>query len=404
MIEQITIHSARISSLFTELHTKKPFARKNDLCYYEADYWLSGRTPSRMGRHPPEFFRNSGRAPRGNPAPYFDMSNDNEPTIPPADGNAPNAEAGNDATPAVPAAPANEEPEAAKSDDSLEFPDKEFEALEKASSEIADASAPVEKQEAAEPEQEEEPEGMGFLDHLEELRWRLIRTGIAFLVAAIASAFYSEFLVNEVLIRPLKESGPNIHLQNLVPYGQISLYLQVVVFAAFVLAFPYLVWEIWKFVEPGLHETERAASRFMILFISICFFSGIAFGYFVFLPISLKFFAGFGSDLITNNIAVQDYISFFMGTLLTTGLVFELPFISYVLSKIGLLTPAFMRFYRRHAVITLLVVAAIVTPSTDMVTQMVIAVPMLLLYELSIFVSGRVQKNRNKKLMQENAA
>ena len=142
----------------------------------------------------------------------------------------------------------------------------------------------------------------------------------------------------------------------------------------------------------------------MILFISICFFTGIAFGYFVFLPISLKFFAGFGTTLITNNISVQDYISFFLGTLLTTGIVFELPFISYVLSKIGLLTPAFMRFYRRHAVVTMLIVAAIVTPSTDMVTQMVIAIPMILLYEISIFISGRVQKNRNKKLMEESAA
>ncbi|NTV82555.1 twin-arginine translocase subunit TatC [Chlorobaculum thiosulfatiphilum] len=245
---------------------------------------------------------------------------------------------------------------------------------------------------------------MGFLDHLEELRWRFIRAGIAFVVAAIVTAFFSDFLVNQILIKPLKESGPNIHLQNLVPYGQISLYLQVIVFAAFVLTFPVLVWQIWEFVEPGLHETEKAASRFIIFFISICFFSGIAFGYFVFLPISLKFFAGFGSDLIVNNIAVQDYISFFMGTLLTTGLVFELPFVSYVLSKIGLLTPAFMRFYRRHAVVTLIVIAALVTPSTDMVTQAVIAIPMILLYEISIYISAGVQKKRNKKLMQESAA
>ncbi len=332
------------------------------------------------------------------------MSNENEPTIPPANGQGNGADSGNRDETALQPQPAKEEQDEQKNGEGVDFPDEEFEALEKASGEMAETTAPVAKQEAAEPEQQEEAEGMGFLDHLEELRWRLIRAGIAFLVAAIASAFYSEFLVNEVLIRPLKESGPNIQLQNLVPYGQISLYLQVVVFTAFVLAFPFLVWQIWQFVEPGLHESERAASRFMILFISACFFSGIAFGYFVFLPISLKFFAGFGSDLIANNIAVQDYISFFLGTLLTTGLVFELPFISYVLSKIGLLTPAFMRFYRRHAVITLLVVAAIVTPSTDMVTQMVIAIPMLLLYELSILVSGRVQKNRNRKLMQESAS
>lgn len=332
------------------------------------------------------------------------MSNENEPTIPPVNGQGSGADSGNSDEMALQPQPAKEEQKEQKNGESPDFPDDEFEALEKASSDLAETSAPVATQEAAEPEQQEEPEGMGFLDHLEELRWRLIRAGIAFVVAAIVTAFFSDFLVNQILIKPLKESGPNIHLQNLVPYGQISLYLQVIVFAAFVLTFPVLVWQIWEFVEPGLHETEKAASRFIIFFISICFFSGIAFGYFVFLPISLKFFAGFGSDLIVNNIAVQDYISFFMGTLLTTGLVFELPFVSYVLSKIGLLTPAFMRFYRRHAVVTLIVIAALVTPSTDMVTQAVIAIPMILLYEISIYISAGVQKNRNRKLMQESAS
>ncbi|NTW54458.1 MAG: twin-arginine translocase subunit TatC [Chlorobaculum sp.] len=326
------------------------------------------------------------------------MSNENEPTIPPADGTGAGAESVNETKPAVPAVIEEKE---AKSTESLEFPD-DFEKLETAAKDSSDGDE--HKTEPTTSGEEETHEGMGFLDHLEELRWRILRGGIAFLVAAIACAFFADFLVNDVLIRPLIQSGTNIHLQNLVPYGQLSLYFQVVFFSAFMLAFPYLAWEIWKFVEPGLHETERSASRFMILFISICFFTGIAFGYFVFLPISLKFFAGFGTSLITNNISVQDYISFFLGTLLTTGIVFELPFISYVLSKIGLLTPAFMRFYRRHAVVTMLVVAAIVTPSTDMVTQMVIAIPMILLYEISIFISGSVQKNRNKKLMEESAA
>jgi sec-independent protein translocase protein TatC len=244
---------------------------------------------------------------------------------------------------------------------------------------------------------EESESGMSFLDHLEEIRWRLFRAGIFFVIATVICGVYADFLVNQVLIGPLQKSGPNIVLQNLVPYGQISLYLQVVFFSGFILSFPALVWQIWQFVEPGLHETERKASKFIILFISVCFFTGIAFGYFVFLPISLKFFAGFGTSLIRNNIAVQDYVSFFLGTLLTAGLVFELPFISYVLSKVGLLTPAFMRFYRKHAVVVMLVVAAVVTPSTDMVTQLVIAVPMLILYEISIFISARVQRNRNRE-------
>jgi len=236
---------------------------------------------------------------------------------------------------------------------------------------------------------------MNFIDHLDEIRARLIKAGIALLAVTALAAAFADTLVNEVLIGPLKRSSDTITLQNLVPYGQISLYLQVVFFTGFVGSFPIIAYQIWKFVEPGLHENERRASRFVILFISLCFFAGISFGYFVFLPISLTFFAGFGSTLIANNIAVQDYISFVMGALLTTGLVFELPFISYILSKIGLLTPAFMRFYRKHAIVTLLIVAAIVTPSTDLVTQLVIGIPMILLYELSIWISSYVNRKNN---------
>ncbi|RDD30248.1 twin-arginine translocase subunit TatC [Prosthecochloris sp. ZM] len=234
---------------------------------------------------------------------------------------------------------------------------------------------------------------MHFIDHLDELRQRLIRSGIALLVITGLCALYSDVLVNNILIAPLKNSSDTIVLQNLVPYGQISLYLQVVFFSGFILSFPYTAWQIWQFVVPGLKDIEKSASRFAILFISLSFFAGIAFGYFVFLPVSLTFFAGFGTPLIENNIAVQDYISFFVGALLTAGLVFELPFISYVLSKIGLLTPAFMKFYRKHAIVALLIIAALVTPSTDLVTQLVIAVPMILLYEISIWISGYVNRN-----------
>ncbi len=243
-----------------------------------------------------------------------------------------------------------------------------------------------------EPEQEGE---LNFIGHLEEIRSRLIKSTIALVIVMALCANYADFLVNEILIGPLKRSSESLVLQNLVPYGQVSLYLQVVFFSGFIISFPFIAWQIWQFVTPALHEHERKASRFSILFISLCFFSGIAFGYFVFLPISLQFFAGFGTSLIKNNISVQDYMSFFIGTLLTAGFVFELPFISYILSKIGLLTPAFMRFYRKHAIVFLLIVAAIVTPSTDLVTQLIIGIPMILLYELSILISARVNRKSN---------
>ncbi len=255
------------------------------------------------------------------------------------------------------------------------------------------------KRDLAENEEvEDEPSGdteMNFIEHLDELRSRLITTGIVLVVVMVLCALFSDTLVNQILIAPLKNSSDTIILQNLVPYGQISLYLQVIFFSGFILSFPFLVHQIWQFVLPGLKEKERSATRFVISFISLSFFAGIAFGYFIFMPISLKFFAGFGTPLIENNIAVQDYVSFFIGALLTAGLVFELPFISYILSKIGLLTPAFMRFYRKHAIVTLLVIAAVVTPSTDVVTQLVIAVPMILLYELSIGISGYVNRKNN---------
>ncbi len=321
------------------------------------------------------------------------MTSENEPIIPASDGASKNEDSG------AGLVPVNKTPAQEEQSDASELVQ-------------VNANIPVQHEpEVNDPESEEagsedtesaEGQGMSFLDHLEEIRWRLIRAGAAFLVVTILCAYFADFLVNVVLIGPLKQSGPDIVLQNLVPYGQLSLYMQVVLFSGFVLSFPVIVYQIWKFVEPGLHESERKASKFIILFISLCFFTGLAFGYFVFLPISLKFFAGFGSSLIKNNIAVQDYVSFFLGTLLTAGIVFELPFVSYILSKVGLLTPAFMRFYRRHAIVVMLIIAAVVTPSTDMVTQMVIAVPMILLYELSIFISADVQRKKNRQAIQEN--
>lgn len=238
----------------------------------------------------------------------------------------------------------------------------------------------------------EEGREMNFMEHLEEIRARLIKSVIALALAMCISGAFADFLVTDLLIGPMKNYSSGMVLQNLVPYGQLTLYLQVVVFSAFIITFPFIAWQIWQFVAPGLHENERKAGRFSIFFISLCFFAGIAFGYFVFLPVTLRFFASFGSPLISNNISVQDYVSFFIGTLLTAGLVFELPFISYILSKIGLLTPAFMRFYRKHAIIFLLVVAALVTPSTDLVTQLVIGIPMILLYEISIHISAHVNR------------
>lgn len=330
-------------------------------------------------------------------ATQLSMRNETDSTIPSPDGEAQGAEAGS--RPESDSAQQVPDYEATQATNPLTTPGDTESAPTPSSETPAQEAGPDDGETGEKPEEE----SMSFFDHLEEVRWRLFRAGIFFFVATIICGIYADFLVNQVLIGPLKQSGPNIVLQNLVPYGQISLYFQVVLFSAFVLSFPALAWQIWKFIEPGLHERERKASRFITLFISGCFFTGIAFGYFVFLPLSLKFFAGFGTPLIKNNIALQDYISFFLGTLLTAGVVFELPFISYVLSRVGLLTPAFMKFYRKHAIVAMLIIAAVVTPSTDLVTQMVIAVPMIILYEISIFISAGVQRNKNRMEIEANS-
>ncbi len=242
---------------------------------------------------------------------------------------------------------------------------------------------------------------MGFLDHLDELRIRLVRGLLGVVVAVCVCAYFSDFIVNQILIAPLIKSSPNIKLQNLVPYGQLTLYVQSILFSAIILAFPFLAYQIWQFVLPGLLPKERKAARFMVLFVSVCFFAGVSFGYFVVIPFSLNFFANFGSPQIENNIAVTDYASFFLGMIFTTGFIFELPFVVYLLSNIGLLTPPFMRHYRKYAIVAIVILAAILTPSTDALTMLLFALPMMVLYEISIFISAAVQKRREREAREE---
>jgi sec-independent protein translocase protein TatC len=155
---------------------------------------------------------------------------------------------------------------------------------------------------------------------------------------------------------------------------------------------PYTIHCLWTFVAPGLLPKERRYISRIVFFTSFCFFAGVAFGYFILLPAALNFFSSFGTQNIDLNIALDQYVSFMLTLLLGAGLVFELPMISYFLSKMGILTPDFMRKYRRHAIVVIFIISAIVTPTPDMVTQTLLALPMFLLYEVSIFVSKYSQK------------
>ena len=244
---------------------------------------------------------------------------------------------------------------------------------------------------------------MSFLDHLEELRWRLIRVLLGVLIGAIVCGIIIDWLMTDVLLRPVLEINHNlrpdqrpINLQNLKPFGQVFLYMQVAVIGGIILSVPNTLYQIWAFIAPGLLSRERKYISAIVFFSSFCFLSGIAFAYFVMLPTALSFFAGFGSPDIENNIAINEYMSFIISVMLGAGIVFELPMVSWFLSKLGILTPAFMRHYRRHAIVVILILAAVLTPGTDPVSQIFLAIPLILLYELSIGISAMAWRGKKK--------
>ncbi len=237
-----------------------------------------------------------------------------------------------------------------------------------------------------------ETKEMSFLDHLEELRWRILKAVIAIVVAAIGAGFFAEFLVQNVLLGPLR--AVHLKVQVLTPYGIMLLYMEVVLFTAIIISMPVILYQLWHFIAPGLMPNERKYAWWIIFFTSFCFLAGVAFGYFVLIPTALGFFAVFGTQYIDLNIAADKYVSFVLSLILGAGLLFELPMVSYFLSKLGILTPAFMREYRRHAIVIILIVSAVVTPTPDIVTQSLLAAPMIVLYEVSILISKFAQKKR----------
>jgi sec-independent protein translocase protein TatC len=179
--------------------------------------------------------------------------------------------------------------------------------------------------------------------------------------------------------------------------GQFNLQLNVCVMCGIVVGFPYLLWEIWRFIKPALHENERKSASGFVFFASILFIIGIFFGYFVVCPLSVNFLTGYTvSAEIKNTFTVDSYLSSVATLTLGTGIIFELPVIIFILSKLGLMTPKLMRSSRRYAAVIILIIAAIVTPTPDIMTMLIVATPLFLLYELSIFVSAYIEKKKKK--------
>ena len=243
-------------------------------------------------------------------------------------------------------------------------------------------------------EEESEQQEMSFFDHLEELRWRLIKSVLGILGAVVLCGYYADWLVKSVVLRPSRLTNPPLHLINTVPYGQITFYMMVVIVASLILCSPLILYQLWKFVQPGLMPRERKYISSIVFYTTFCFLSGVAFAYFIMLPYMLQFFTTFGTTDIQNFITIDEYISFVLQLVLLSGLIFELPMVSYFLARLGIVTPAFMRHYRRHAIVVILFLAAVVTPTTDPITMSVFSIPMLILYEVSIWVAKIAQRKR----------
>ena len=271
---------------------------------------------------------------------------------------------------------------------------------------MADATANQEKE-------------MSFLDHLEELRWHLIRATIAIVLFGTLAFIFKKFIFDGILLWPksgefptyklLCESAQRIGLDSFcfteLPFttqsrtmaGQFSVHIWTSITAGFILSFPFVLYEFWKFVSPGLHVNERKYARGFIIVASLLFFIGVLFGYFVVTPLSINFLGTYQvSEQVINEFDIGSYIGLVRSCALSSGIIFELPIIIYFLTKIGLVTPQFLRKYRKFALVIVLILSAIITPP-DIASQIIVAVPVIVLYEISIFISKAVLKRQAKR-------
>jgi sec-independent protein translocase protein TatC len=241
----------------------------------------------------------------------------------------------------------------------------------------------------------EETTEVGFFEHLDELRNRIIYAFIGVIVACIFTAIFVDTLMNVILLQPASKAG--ISLQNLRPFGMPLLYFKVIFMSGIIIAFPFILYQLWKFIAPGLYENERHWVTKITFYTSICFMAGIAFAYFFMIPTMLEFAATFGTSIVRTDIDVTEYFGFMTMILLASGLIFEMPMMSFVLSKIGILDAKMLRKYWRHSVVGILVIAAVITPTPDPINQMFFAIPMLILYEISILVAKLAKKKKEEE-------
>lgn len=259
---------------------------------------------------------------------------------------------------------------------------------------------------------------MTFLEHLEELRWHVIRALIAIIIAMIVVFSFIEIIIDKVVLAPLTANfftnrmlcrlnevmcfdSLGVTFQATAPMEQFSRAIMFSFFGGFIASFPYVVWEIWRFVRPGLERKESFITRWAVSVISFLFLTGVLFSYFMILPISFRFFAEFTlAEGVQNIWRIGDVIGMSVKFCFAGGLMFQLPVLAYVLSEAGIISPQLMRAYRKHALVFILVLAGLLTPP-DVISQLLLGGPLFLLYQLSIVISARAQRRRAERRKEE---
>jgi sec-independent protein translocase protein TatC len=261
---------------------------------------------------------------------------------------------------------------------------------------------------------------MSFLDHLEDLRWHLLRSVIAILLAGVAAFVAKDFVFDVLLFGPKNNdfltyrllcqvsnflgfddsfciSELPFRIQSRTMAGQFSAHIWTSITLGFVIAFPYVIYQFWKFISPGLYTYERKTASGFIGVSTLLFFMGVLFGYYVVTPLSVRFLGTYTvSSEVFNDFDLSSYTALIRASVLASGLIFELPILIYFLTKVGLVTPELMRKYRKISLVLVMFLSAVITPP-DVASQIIVAIPVLILYELSIFISKRVIKNMTKK-------
>ncbi|QDO95382.1 twin-arginine translocase subunit TatC [Formosa sediminum] len=261
---------------------------------------------------------------------------------------------------------------------------------------------------------------MSFLDHLEDLRWHLIRATLAVMIAAVLAFLAKGFIFDTLIFGPTQPTfftydilckisnalglddsfcfnEAAFEIQSRTMAGQFSAHIWTAITAGFIISFPYILYELWRFISPGMHPNERKNSRGFIIISSILFFLGVLFGYYVICPLSINFLGTYQvSSKVHNDFDLSSYISLIRSSVIACGIIFELPIIIYFLAKVGIITPEFLKKYRKFALVIVLIVSAIITPP-DIASQVIVAIPVLILYEVSIVIAKFVTRKERSK-------